>query len=770
MKKIFLEIFIVALGFLFIFGDVPSVNAQDASEYDEFTLEEITVTAQKREENKQKVPIAMEVISGDELAAMGKTNIDDILWNISNVMINNTSDGMKVTIRGLEDNNSPFKQMNVSTPTVAINVDGAYNKSNRAGLNLFDIERIEVLMGPQSTLYANTSPGGIVNVVTAAPKTDKFSASGSLQYGNFGYFKGEAMVNVPILTDKLAIRLAAQDYKRDSFISGSDQIGEHTKTGRLKTLYEPNDKLSTTVSLTWAERINGGMFGNQVRPFDTQDGHWYTQENMDAPWVQDGKVTDPWTAALSNAPPARPGAPDTGPNKADQTTKGINAEIVWDTGIGSLSIVPQYSSVSSDDQGSYEDDDVLYMVYTTMRERQKGVEARMTSDEDFFFKWILGFNWYKDDAKRYTSYNQPDTAAGFNTTSEKVRAIFVNVTYPFTDKFRGSAGYRRSWDDFQNVEVPAMSGTGYTGQSYSKPDYSVGVEYDLAPNSMVFANYATSYRVNAMSVKDATKPIPAERLKAYTVGAKNRFLENKLQVNASAYYYDYTNKEAKVTPDGRFGRGSTVYAYQVTDPWGNPYTIDGSTDVLLSGANDQDPWLTQIGAFRSIGADLSVDWILTRKDQLTFGLSYIDAKWKQLKLEYYLYWAPEYGTGSVWGDNGKDFSGMTNTFSPNWTSTLAYEHNFEFWKYGTLVPHVDIQYRSDYMLDLYPPNYPMDYQEAYYIINGNIIFTHASGKWSLNLYVKNAANYAAKNFWMNGDNSLGVTDPRLYGALLQLKF
>jgi len=769
MKKFFMEILTVALGFVFILSGAPAVKAQVTGDY-EFTLEEITVTAQKREENQQKVPIAMEVISGDELNATGKTNINDILSNISNVMINNSSDGMKVTIRGLEDNNTPFKDMNVSTPTVAINVDGAYNKSNQAGLNLFDIERVEVLMGPQSTLYANTSPGGIVNVVTAAPKTDKYSVSGSLQFANFGYFKGEAMVNAPILRDKLAIRLAAQDYQRDSYLSGSDQIGEHTKTVRLKTLYQPNDKLSATVSLTWAERINGGMMGGQVMPFDTQDGHWYTQDSQDSPWVKDGKVTDPWTPAVTSSGPARPGAPDTGPNEATQYTKGINAEIDWETPIGSLSILPQYSSVSSDDQGSYEYNDVLYMVYTTMRERQRGVEARMSSDEDFFFKWILGFHWYKDDSARYTTYSQPDASPGFNTTSEKVRAFFVNATYPFTDKLRGSAGYRRSWDDFENFEVPAMSGTGYTGQSYSKPDYSVGVEYDLASNSMIYANYATSYRVNAMSVRSATKPIPAERLKAYTVGAKNRFLENKLQVNASAYYYDYTNKEAKVSPDGRFGRDSSIYAYMVTDPWGNPYTIDGSSDVLLSGANDQDPWITQTGSFRSIGADISADWILTSKDKLTFGLSYIDAKWTQLKLDFYLYWAPGYGTGSVWDDNGKDFSGMENTFSPNWTATLAYEHNFEFWTYGTLVPHIDLLYRSDYMLDYYPPNYPMDYQEAYCIINGNVMFTHASGKWSLNLYVKNAMNYAAKNFWMNGNNTLGISDPRLYGALLSVNF
>ena len=122
MKKLF--VLPLALCLLLTFGSIPAMCADD-EESDEFTLDEITVTAQKREENQQNVAIAMEVISGEELAVAGKNNVTEILKGISNVQINNASDGMRVAVRGLVDEESAFHDMHTSAPQVAINIDGA---------------------------------------------------------------------------------------------------------------------------------------------------------------------------------------------------------------------------------------------------------------------------------------------------------------------------------------------------------------------------------------------------------------------------------------------------------------------------------------------------------------------------------------------------------------------------------------------------------------------------------------------------------------------
>jgi iron complex outermembrane recepter protein len=749
-----------SLAIILILGGIPRVFAQEASS-DEFTLEEITVTAQKRAENQQKVAIPMDVITGDQLAETGKMNVDDILGNLSNVMINYASDGMRITVRGLAETDGTMNDVHVSSPTVAVNIDGAFNSSSSAGQNLFDVERVEVLYGPQSTMYASNSPGGIINVVTSAPKTDKYSASASLEIGNYNLFTSQAMVNAPIVQDKLAMRLAVQMQKRDPYVSGSDQTGENTKSARFKTLYQPNDDFSATVTVSWSKKVNGGMMGGQVIPFDTQDGYWYTSPAgapPGTPMTKGGKVTDPWTAAPASSGMAA------APDSAAQYTKGISGDIRWNTGIGSLSIVPNYSKTTSDDQGQITSGPDTYTAYTEMRGKQKGVEARLTSNEDFFFEWILGVNYYDSQSYQYVTYSNGSTPTYFDV-SDKSKAIFGNITYPFTDKFRGNGGMRYSSDKTQSIG--GLFGSA-NAPAYKSPDYKLGVEYDLAENSMLYATWATSYRVSAL--RTGLEP---EKDKTYTVGTKNRFLGNKLQVNASAYYYDYKNVQIQATG---LSTSSGINESQVRDPDGNLLDLDGNgiygeDKIVTSIAGNtgppgsiEDPLSQfQTGAFRTIGVDVSADWMLTARDKMNIAVTYLNSEWSDCVQNAYYKSA---SGGAYWPGDGKNYNGRTRAFSPTLTGNLGYEHNFELGTSGTLVPHIDFMYKSHYILDFDPS--VVSYQESYYTVNGNVTFAHASGIWSINAYIKNATNYAAKNMIMSG--SLSISDPRTYGAVLSMKF
>ncbi len=776
MKRKRFLCFAVSVWIIFFLAGVSSLYAADSSSKkkdstDEFTLQEITVTAQKRAENQQKVAIPMNVITGEQLAETGKMNVDDILSNLSNVMINYSSDGMRVSVRGLAETDGLLNDVHVSTPTVAVNIDGAYNSSSSAGENLFDIERVEVLYGPQSTMYASNSPGGIVNVVTAAPKTDKYAASASLEYGNYNLLTGQAMVNAPILKDVLAMRLAIQMQKRDAYVTGTDQTAEDTKSARLKTLYQPSEDFSATVTLNWTRKINGGLMGGTVKPFDTQDGHWYSQvgSGTSAAWVADGKVTDPWTESESAA-----GGPPTAPNSATQYTKGISGDIKWNSGIGSLSIVPSYNRTTSNDQGVMNQTDPVtgqvistYTAYTKMRSMQKGFEARITSPNDFFFKWILGVNYYDSSSYQDVTYGNGSSPSYFDV-SETAKAVFGNITYPFTDKFRGNVGLRYSSDKTQSVG--GLFGTA-NAPAYKSPDYKLGVEYDLAENSMLYANFATSYRVNAL--RTGMEP---EKDKTYTIGAKNRFFDNKLQLNASAYYYDYKNVQIQASG---LSNSTGVNESEVVDPDGNPVDLDGNgiygEDKVVSGGNApggpaaagyEDDWSQyQTGGFRTIGADISTEWLITGNDKLNLSVTYLDSEWTEGTIHAYLQSA---SGGHYWPGDGMSYVGMTKSFSPKLTANFGYEHNFELGALGTLVPHIDIMYKTNYTLTNLPSDYPVNYQESYYTINGNITYTPAGGVWALNAYIKNATNYAAKTMVMN--SNMSISDPRTFGAVVSVKF
>jgi len=529
-------LFIVVLGaFAVVFGGIPPGYAQEDDD-DEFQLEDVVVTAMKREQDHQSVPIQMEVISGTELEGTGKDNIDDILRDIANLMVNKNHDGMRITLRGLSEDDSAMFDLRSTTPMVAINVDGTYDNASTAGQNLFDVERLEVLSGPQSTMYGSNSPGGIVNVVTAAPKTDRFEVKASAEAGNSGLFDAQAVVNVPIIKDKLAVRLAAQFYERDSWTQGQTNP-QDTDTVRVKALFEPNDTFSVGVTYNYSTSIAGGRLNGSVRAFDYEDGHYMDGSPVTNPWTSDA-VPAKGGKGISNAPPSA--------RTSDSEITGWKADINLDTPIGNISFIPY---VSNREATSFRNDvevllpgqtePMLTSMYRENSNEQEGAELRIASPEDFPFDWIVGGTYYDSVQRNFTDDFTFDFNDGWTTLSQNNKAIYANITYPFTDKFRGTAGYRRSWDDSGMVEIPAKVKDGITGQKYEKPDYKAGIEYDLSQESMLYASWSTSYRVNFMADATEERPVPPEELTAYTVGVKNRFLNDKLQLNAAVYFYDY---------------------------------------------------------------------------------------------------------------------------------------------------------------------------------------------------------------------------------------
>jgi iron complex outermembrane recepter protein len=808
MRKRLIHLLALTAVLMLIFGDAAFLCAQE-TKAEEFTLEEITVTAQKRAENQQKVPIAMEVISGAQMAENGQNNVNEILKSVSNAVINMKDEGMRVTLRGINESGGSMNNMRVQTPTVAINFDGAYNTEDSAGQNLFDVERVEVLYGPQSTMYGSNSPGGIVNVVTASPKLDKYSASGSVEYGSFDLLNGNVALNAPIVSDKLGMRLAGNYSKHGSWVKSTSNATKN-KNVRLKTLYQPTDDLSVSLTGSYGKASSGGMMGGSV-------GKFVDQDNIPG----GGTAWDYVTSGGGGAPPPPPGGGLAGgnPNTGFRTNKGLSSEIAWSTPYASISIIPSYNRSDASDTSYLEDQQIGTEYVSTWRHsdnwtKQKNADVRLTSPADSSIKWILGGTYYNSRRENNdTFYDYPSSNAS-TYEWEKTKGIYGNVTYPFTDKFRGTAGYRYSWDSMSNFDGHPKTGTtGITGMDYSAPDYKVGMEYDLAQNTMLFASYATSYRVQAMAAQHTVVPeaqsmwraIPPEKLKAYTVGTKSRLMENKLQVNTSAFYYDYRNREFPVagdwsrinsTPDapksmveadycadanGNIGQG------RVLCPDFNFNGIAGDTlgqgDPSTNPSSPEDPRGKQVGKFESYGLDVSTNWKISAEDRLDVSLSYMHTKWKDATVHFLWWWIWKDSTGKLY--EGTKFDGMRNTYSPTWAGTVSYEHNFMVGDLGTLTPHVDIQFKSPYKLTLTsdaqyaadptvgPALVGWNRQEAYYTMDANINFAHASGNWNVNAYVKNATNYAVKTTTTGGGpvgDNLGLNDPRTYGAVLSVKF
>lgn len=721
MKKYYLAFFSVALGVGLVSGDVKGVWAQD-----EFTLEEITVTAQKREENQQNVPITMDVISSDEIKELAKNDIAEILSNSSSTIIQKAADGYRISIRGMSDMSSPRGGQSLATPTVAVNTDNVLTNRKDTASGLYDLERVEVLYGPQSTMYSSNSPGGIVNIVTALPKTDRFDGSTSFELGSYHLLHTEGFMNVP-LSEKAAIRASFTSSVRDPYVdNGVDN--EDTKSGRLRALFQPSDKYSITATAE-VTRDTGNGFGGGVEPFVDQDD----EEN-------------PWT-----------GADETTGASSNKTSAKFYGQMNWDTGFGELSLIPSYSTRDGNSVSIQSQDDS--MQFYNQKARETSIEMKMTSPSDFLFKWITGITYY-DSYDRSYYYSTVDTF-GDKTLTENIKAFFVNVTYPVTDIFRVTGGYRKSWDELatDNEEVIVDSRNPGATETRSEhwntdtqglSDYKVGFEYDLGESSMFYGDYSTSYRVQGMGNR-GTGGVPIENLKAYTMGAKNRFFGNKLQLNASVYYYDYTNFQA----NGQ----SHIWLWDLD----NDLNDDENEKAEVRNMGN-------LGDGRIMGFDLQTNTIITPNDMLNLSVSYTKSEWTDLQLNYgeYTYTLVLVNDKVLSVPLDGNYTGKPMMNTPPWTITMKYDHNFNLPNGGLIKSSITSKYRTSYRLSWDDFNYPYDYQEDYHMEDVSMTYSHSDGKWSLTGYVNNIFNYAEKVMYIQPNMTIG--NPRTYGGVLSIKF
>jgi iron complex outermembrane receptor protein len=617
-------------------------------------------------------------------------------------------------------------------------------------------------------MYASASPGGIVNIVTANPKLETYSASGSVEYGNYELLKTEGSVNVPV-SSTVALRGAFSTSVRDGYLTNGG-MDEDSKAARLRTLYKPSDIFS--IILTGELSKTGGQGFTSVEQF-----------------VDESDTPNPWTATS-----------DASGNSNIQDRKKVYANADFDMGsIGALSIVASYSESTNDKQGIQTADPdgpgpeepTEAMVIDSGSGDEYGAEVRMASSEEAPFEWILGVNYYEtsDDQSSY-QYNQgtdgDDEAdnIGIRWNEQTTWAVYGNMTYPVTDRFRATAGIRKTWDENESYnwqfpgkppfqDEPTIEGT---YMEYTDPNYKLGFEYDLAENSMIYGDWSTSYRTQSAGTKGAE--FDPEELSAFSLGAKNRFLENRLQLNVSAYYYDYENYFAVIGPMQTIVDANNNGVRDYDDANGNGQWDEGETWIENDKVEDLGNLTT--GDARIYGIDVQTTTLITDKDKLDLSISYIKKEFTSLLFDYYEI------TNSM-GMPDINYEGKEMPNAPNWTVNANYSHIFSLPNGGTLKPQLEARYQSKYVLNfnafetgisedqetgqlsysIYDTS-DVRWQEAYYIADFSVAYTHSDGKWSLTGYVKNIDDYAVKRGMMMGSFQIGP--PRTYGAVLSVRY
>ncbi|EJU08926.1 TonB-dependent receptor [Sphingomonas sp. LH128] len=675
-------------------------------------LQEIIVTAEKRESNVQKTAIAIDVVTSDKLAKNGVANMESLQAVAPGIQFGQSGANTIVTVRGVSGRDTS----EIGDPAVAINMDGIFLQ-RPAGMNaaFFDLDRIEVLRGPQGTLYGRNATGGVINVVSKRPELGDFGGYAAVDAGNYNTINLEAAVNIPV-GDTIAIRASGIRRERDGFRDvGNGQRGddEYSRGGRLQALFKPNDSLSVLLSGGYLKQSGFGP---------VQAGYPTTRAEPPTDW--DEVKTIPLNFK----------------NDYDLTRKTLSAQLDYD--FGSVKATYLFGYVGVDKDQTFDNDGTATKSYVFRAGEfsdDTSHELRLSSKTGGPFTWQTGLYYYNQDlAVRSQNYVNPNGNVVLlrdyhYDVQVKSKAAFGQISYAFTDQLKASAGIRWSQD------TKTRTGYAYNGPSLANPpatqpvlnyaptddrsrdsdvSYHVGLDYQATPANLVYAKVDKGYKSGGFTSINAYGP---ETVIAYEVGSKNRLLGNTLQLNLSGFIYDYKDQQVS-------------------------QTTNQGVQVLNAGNS------------RVKGIEAQVEWKASNADSIDLSINWLDAKFKKFAVN----------TGGV----NVDLAGNHLIQAPEWSLSGGYQHVFELANGGDITPRVQATYRSTSYLTFY--NRANDRQKPYETVDASLTYTAPENAWSLQAYVRNLTNSViltgASIGSFTGTNFYQFAAPRTYGVRLQGKF
>jgi len=695
-------------------------------------LDEIVVTAQKRAENQQDVPIAITAISSKTIERSNLSNATQLTQLVPSLQVNGVV-GEATPIYSLRGVSMFDFSFNQSSP-VALYKDEVY-KGNFAiqGIELFDLERIEVLRGPQGTLYGKNTTGGAINLITKKPD---FTSSGYLRagYGNFDRREFEGAAQLPLIEDVLAVRGAFTYVKSDGWfenvspgqldLEGTDQWG-----ARVSVLFKPSEDLTFNLiaSKSQQDPVNYGILG-RPGPLGVGAGVFADFNALDP---VANPQTDYFRVGLADDQ-----IEDPNPGRREQTTNAVSLTANWD-----ISPSLGLTSITSYDQGELfvpENTDgapiqvieIDYRGETT----QFTQDIRLSTNFDGPFNFILGAYYQYEDVFNDTElrfFNGIDVNADgtidaadcvdggfflscrygnqFDQTRNST-ALYSDGSYEISPqlKIRGGIRVTREKADLDNFVAQVRSATGVPIANTIPGDATnlnatftnslddtavtgkVGVDFTPADDLLFYASYSQGFRAGAFNAQaffsiDEATAVEPETIDAFEVGFKTQFFGRRLQLNGAAFSYKYDNQQIiNVNPSNS--------AQQLIN-------VDKST---INGAE--------------------LELAARPFNNLTFtsSLSYLDAEFDQAII------------------SGTDVSGNTLPNAPKLSGNVSVDWQFIDKSSFGAVLHLDGSFQSKQFFE--PFNVERIQQPAYGILNGNVSFEVIPESLEVSLWARNITN------------------------------
>jgi iron complex outermembrane receptor protein len=583
-------------------ADTTAAAPEEESVTGEGVIEEITVTAQKREENVQEVPLAISTLDMESLEVLTTAGVD-VRFLSARVpsLVLESSFGRsfpRFYVRGL--GNTDF-DLNASQPVSMVYDEIVLENAVLKGMPVWDVERVEILRGPQGTLFGRNTPAGIVKFDTIKPSQDR-DAEVRVSYGSYDTLDLRGAWGGP-LTDALSMRVAALVQSRSDWVEndapgGEDLEGYDTWAGRLQFLFEPNDRFSGLLNVhAWDVDGTARVFrANMIKPGTDSVVSDFDRERV----YQDGK------------------------NAQDIESHGLMLKLDYDLGMATLTSVTGYDTLEMFSRGDI--DGGAGAGFTGPEpvpfpaESADGIpdldqltqEIRLASNGDGRLSWLVGAYLF-DESLSVDTFNfdslapgNPQNAYSFQTQDNESWALFGSVTYRLSDVWKLQAGLRQTHDekDFSAERPQPLFQTPTAAPIRRSTDadmtsWDLSATYSLSDNVNVFGRVATSFRApsiqgrilfcpdfefganpatNCVSIADEEEALSTE------IGFKSELLDQRLRLNLTAFRYTVDGQQI-VAVGGQFNTATLLNADE-TEGYGF------EADIQFAPASS---WLVTVG-------------------------------------------------------------------------------------------------------------------------------------------------------------------------------
>lgn len=747
-------------------------------------LEEVLVTATKRSESLQDIPVSVTAFSQEDMDLRGFSNLQGIQESTPNLNFSIQSAGQnvaRVTLRGI----GTETLVGGGDPGVAVHIDGVYvGRNSVAAGDIFDVERVEVLRGPQGTLYGRNANGGSINILTRRP-TQEFEANVDVSVGNYNARRFRGVVNgglTETVSGRVAIFADQHDGYLENLYNGRDAQDKDSVGFRGQLLWESD--AGNSVLLRGYQSVH-----DAVGPGSIYLGGDYVAGDNGYPSAH--------ITGVSSGPRPPAGAPIVAPlysttlspegnpilplptdfrqyrkdadEFVDQTISGIDLDISFAITDGIR--LHSLSSFQTNDNEILVDSDnseaPIQVRYRNNEAEQFSQEFNLISEGDSRLQWILGAYYYHEElSEDFRTTTPPGLAAGVRlppgavpggggTEQNRVAdhevdsyALFARLSFDLTEATTLIAGVRQTWDEKRQDRAAGagqvdltnnflLRGGGVQGtfgataaeKDWSEPTYRISVDHRLTDDNMLFASVSSGYKSGGFDFNGG----------AFDGSGDN--VSGGVQVPYEPEFvtaYEIGSKNKFV--DGRALANLTAFYYDYTDLQVFRLTGDGP---LTDNAAESTIW----------GLEGEFEFMLSESFVVDASFGYLDATYD----EYIVERPPP----------TQSFAGKTLNYSPEWTGHVGAEYRTSVGN-AELVVRGDWSYRSETYFDR--ANTDFDTQESYSLFNARIRYD--AGKWFADIFGQNLTDeeYLIGQLinppFACGCRTMNVGPPRTYGVTI----